>query len=57
MFKILIGVVIAAFVVIIGFLIIDPDLNQTATTPITEVSDSANDPISGFLWFILFFHE
>ena len=42
MFKILIGVVIAAFVVIIGFLIIDPDLNQTTTTPITEVSDSAN---------------
>ena len=28
MFKILIGVVIAAFVVIVGFLIIDPDLNQ-----------------------------
>ena len=42
MFKILIGVVIAAFVVIIGFLIIDPDLNQTTTTPITEVSDSGN---------------
>ena len=42
MFKILIGVVIAAFVVIIGFLIIDPDLNQSATTPITEVSDTTS---------------
>ena len=30
MFKILIGVVIAAFVVIVGFLIIDPDLNQVS---------------------------
>ncbi len=39
MFKILIGVVIAAFVVIIGFLIIDPDLSQSSTNPITEVSD------------------
>ena len=29
MFKILIGVVVAAFVVIMGFLIIDPDLNQS----------------------------
>ena len=42
MFKILIGVVIAAFVVIIGFLIIDPDLNQSSTTPITEVSDTTS---------------
>ena len=42
MFKILIGVVIAAFVVIIGFLIIDPDLNQSTTNPITEVSDTTN---------------
>ena len=43
MFKILIGVVIAAFVVIIGFLIIDPDLNGSATNnSITEVSDPAN---------------
>ena len=43
MFKILIGVVIAAFVVIIGFLIIDPDLNGTTTNnSITEVSDTTN---------------
>ena len=42
MFKILIGVVIAAFVVIVGFLIIDPDLNQVNNnTPISEVIDSA----------------
>ena len=41
MFKILIGVVIAAFVVIIGFLIIDPDLNSVNTNnSITEVSDT-----------------
>lgn len=40
MFKILIGVVIAAFVVIIGFLIIDPDLSQSSATPITETSDT-----------------
>ena len=39
MFKILIGVVVAAFVVIIGFLIIDPDLNQTnSNTTISETS-------------------
>lgn len=42
MFKILIGVVIAAFVVIIGFLIIDPDLNQSAAGSITEVSDTTS---------------
>ena len=30
MFKILIGVVVAAFVVIMGFMIIDPDLNSAA---------------------------
>ena len=40
MFKILIGVVIAAFVVIIGFLIIDPDLNQSTAGSITETTDS-----------------
>ena len=41
MVKILIGVVIAAFIVIIGFLIIDPDLNQVNNnTPISEVYDS-----------------
>ena len=40
MFKILIGVVIAAFVVIVGFLIIDPDLQQTTNgTTVTEVVD------------------
>ena len=38
MIKILIGVVIAAFIVIIGFLIIDPDLNQVKNnSSITEV--------------------
>ena len=43
MFKILIGVVIAAFVVIIGFLIIDPDLNPSTTNnSITEVTDTTN---------------
>ncbi len=44
MFKILIGVVIAAFVVIIGFLIIDPDLNQVSNnTPISEIAtDTTN---------------
>ena len=43
MFKILIGVVIAAFVVIIGFLIIDPDLNTVSNnTPISEVMDSTS---------------
>ena len=41
MMKVLIGVVIAAFVVIIGFLIIDPDLNQVNDNgAITEVVDS-----------------
>ena len=42
MIKILIGVVIAAFVVIIGFLIIDPDLNQTNNNnnSITEVTST-----------------
>lgn len=43
MFKILIGVVVAAFVVIIGFLIIDPDLQQTTNgTTVTEVVDGQN---------------
>ena len=46
MMKVLIGVVIAAFVVIIGFLIIDPDLNQVNDNgAITEVVDST--PQSG----------
>ena len=45
MAKILIGVVIAAFIVIIGFMIIDPDLNvlgggDNNTSSITEVSNS-----------------
>ena len=42
MAKILIGVVIAAFVVIIGFLIIDPDLNvlQNNSAQISEVVES-----------------
>ena len=41
MAKILIGVVIVAFIVIIGFMIIDPDLNTVSssnTASITEVS-------------------
>ena len=38
MFKVLIGVVIAAFVVIVGFLIIDPDLNSNSTNTITDVT-------------------
>ena len=41
MFKILIGVVVAAFVVIIGFLIIDPDLNQSSAGSITETVDGS----------------
>ena len=41
MFKILIGVVVAAFVVIIGFLIIDPDLNQSSAGSITETIDGS----------------
>ena len=41
MAKILIGVVVVAFVVIIGFLIIDPDLNQVADNgAITEVLET-----------------
>ena len=41
MVKVLIGVVVAAFVVIIGFLLIDPDLNQvTDNGAVTEVIDS-----------------
>ena len=38
MFKILIGVVVAAFVVLMGFLIVDPDLNSNNTNSITEVA-------------------
>ena len=39
MFKILIGIVVAAFVVIMGFLIIDPDLKSSNnnTNSINEV--------------------
>ena len=41
MAKVLIGVVVAAFVVIIGFLLIDPDLSQvTDNGAVTEVIDS-----------------
>ena len=43
MIKVLIGVVVVAFVVIVGFLIIDPDLQQTTNNNITEVTtDTAN---------------
>ena len=41
MFKILIGVVVAAFVVIMGFLIIDPDLKQSNNT--NSISEVVND--------------
>ena len=41
MFKILIGVVVAAFVVIMGFLIIDPDLNQSNNT--NSIVEVVND--------------
>lgn len=42
MVKILIGVVVAAFIVIIGFLVIDPDLNQVNNnTSISEVVDAS----------------
>ena len=40
MVKVLIGVVVAAFIVVIGFLLIDPDLNQvTDNGGVTEVID------------------
>ena len=39
MIKLLIGVVIVAFVVVVGFLIIDPDLTQfNSQTSLTEIS-------------------
>ena len=41
MFKILIGVVVAAFVVIIGFLVIDPDLNKSNNT--NSIVEVVND--------------
>ncbi len=42
MAKILIGVVVVAFIVIIGFLVIDPDLNQVNNnSAITEVIDTS----------------
>ena len=42
MVKILIGVVVAAFIVIIGFLVIDPDLNQVNNnTAISEIIDTS----------------
>lgn len=45
MIKVLIGVVIAAFIVIIGFLVIDPDLNQVNNNSvvITDVVDTKGD--------------
>ena len=43
MIKIMIGVVIVAFIVIIGFMVIDPDLNQSNTVSgsVTEVSTAS----------------
>ena len=43
MIKILIGVVVAAFVVIIGFMLIDPDLNQTSNNSISAVVDDSTN--------------
>ena len=40
MIKILIGVVVAAFVVIMGFMIIDPDLSGNKNNSIVEVVDN-----------------
>lgn len=41
MAKVLIGVVVAAFIVVIGFLLIDPDLNQVSNpNAISEVIDT-----------------
>lgn len=42
MMKILIGVVVAAFIVIVGFLIIDPDLNQVNNNDAANVSEIIN---------------
>ena len=42
MFKILIGVVVAAFVVIIGFLVIDPDLRNNNTNSINQIIDDGS---------------
>ena len=42
MFKILIGVVVAAFVVIIGFLVIDPDLRNNNTNSINQIVDDGS---------------
>ena len=42
MAKVLIGVIVVAFIVIIGFLVIDPDLNQVNNNgAITEVIDNS----------------
>ena len=51
MIKILIGVVVAAFIVIIGFLIIDPDLNQVnnnnVSSEVIETSSGSKYTIEG----------
>ena len=48
MFKILIGVVVAAFIVIMGFLVIDPDLKSNNTNSISAViSDGFRYTIEG----------
>ena len=41
MIKIIIGAVVAAFIVIVGFLIIDPEMNVTTTNDVTEVMDDS----------------
>ena len=40
MFKIMIGVIIAAAVIIVGFMMIDPNVNTTTNPDTTEVVDS-----------------
>lgn len=42
MIKFLIGVVIAAFIVIIGFLVIDPNLNQASNPNLNPITNSEN---------------
>lgn len=42
MFKIMIGVIIAAAVIIVGFMMIDPNVNTTTNPDTTEVVDSGS---------------
>lgn len=49
MFKILIGVLVVTAIVIVGFMIIDPKINPTTVTNITEIVDSGS---AGFMYTI-----